>query len=306
MSLLFKNHFHLARDYIRHHRSRSILTCIGIAVGVASIILILSLMGSISNLIKSEIKTESSNLIVVRPSNSKPLTDSIIEELISTSSYTKSNLSLNDVDIISAIQNVQSVAPVAISVASLKGAGSLDSAPVLATTPDFQALENLTLEAGVFLNNSNSENTGVIGHDLATRLFGTLAPIGQTVSLFGENVLIVGVLTEQNLPMNFNNIDLDSALIVNTTFFTRHNISLQIQQINIKVAESYSIGATAENIKDKLLETKHGENNFSVLYGDQITHPAGSLLSTITGILSLVAGISLIVGGIGEIGRAHV
>ena len=55
MALLFKTHFKLAKASIKENRTRSFLTCLGIAIGVASIILILSLMGSISNLVKNEV-----------------------------------------------------------------------------------------------------------------------------------------------------------------------------------------------------------------------------------------------------------
>ena len=55
MAILLRTHFKLAKASIKENRTRSFLTCLGIAIGVASIILILSLMGSISNLVKSEI-----------------------------------------------------------------------------------------------------------------------------------------------------------------------------------------------------------------------------------------------------------
>ena len=55
MAMLLRTHFKLARTSIKENRGRSFLTCLGIAIGVASIILILSLTGSISNLVKTEV-----------------------------------------------------------------------------------------------------------------------------------------------------------------------------------------------------------------------------------------------------------
>ena len=75
--------------------------------------------------------------------------------------------------------------------------------------------------------------------------------------------------------------------------------NLQIQQINVKVANEEKTPATAEKIDKLLSESKHGEKNYTVAYGDQITHPAGSLFDIVSGMLTLVAGISLVVGGIG-------
>ena len=71
MPTLIRTHYRLARTAIRENRTRSFLTCLGIAIGVASIILILSLMGSISNLIAAQTKEIGADLIVVRPSSTK-------------------------------------------------------------------------------------------------------------------------------------------------------------------------------------------------------------------------------------------
>ena len=92
MSLLLKTHYKLAKTAIKENRTRSFLTCLGIAIGVASIILILSLMGSISTLVKNEVNEIGADLIVVRPSTSKDAMTGIIEELTSANSFQKSSL----------------------------------------------------------------------------------------------------------------------------------------------------------------------------------------------------------------------
>ena len=90
MALLLRTHYKLAKTSIKENRGRSFLTCLGIAIGVASIILILSLMGSITNLIQGEINEIGSDLIVVRPSSTKDELTSIVEELTSANSFQKS------------------------------------------------------------------------------------------------------------------------------------------------------------------------------------------------------------------------
>ena len=64
MAMLLRTHFKLARTSIKENRTRSFLTCLGIAIGVASIVLILSLMGGISNLVRSEINEIGSDLLL--------------------------------------------------------------------------------------------------------------------------------------------------------------------------------------------------------------------------------------------------
>ena len=75
--------------------------------------------------------------------------------------------------------------------------------------------------------------------------------------------------------------------------------STQIQQINVKAENTDVLASLSENIKEKLIESKSGDMNFTVAYGDEITHPASNLLNIVSGMLALVAGISLVVGGIG-------
>jgi ABC-type antimicrobial peptide transport system permease subunit len=75
--------------------------------------------------------------------------------------------------------------------------------------------------------------------------------------------------------------------------------STQIQQINIKASNTDSLTQVSADIEKALKDNKLGDENFSVTYGDQITHPASSLFTVVSGMLTLVAAISLIVGGIG-------
>ena len=168
MALLLKNHFKLARSAIKENRTRSFLTCLGIAIGVGSIILILSLTGSISQLVQNEIGEIGADLLVVRPSSTKDSVTSIVEELTTANSFQKSNLTTSDVKAISEVKNVTAVAPIAVStntVASEKN--TFSSVPVLGTNLDFIKIEPLALRFGAFLTESNRENSVVLGHTLS-------------------------------------------------------------------------------------------------------------------------------------------
>ena len=301
MALLLRTHYGLAKSSLKRNRTRSFLTCLGISIGVASIVLILSLMGSISSLVSSQVSKIGSNLIVVRPSSTLSTVDSIVSELTTSTQYLKSNLTLKDLSTIKKIDNVAAVSPLAVSVNSLKGETdtTVPSATVVGTNPDFIKIQNLSLKNGTFLREDSETPTAVIGTKLAGTLFGTAEPIGKTLTLLGQRFIIIGVLSEVDDPINFNNIDLDNALFVCASALNKIDNSLQIQQINIRVENTGTIDDTAATIREALKAAKSGDTNFTVLKGDEITHPAGSLLSIVSGILSLVAGISLIVGGIG-------
>ena len=299
MAFLFRTHFDLAKSSLKRNRTRSFLTCLGISVGVAAIILILSLMGSISALISSQVSQIGSDLIVVRPATTRDAVSSIVDELTSSSQYLKSNLTLKDVTTIENLDNIASVAPLAVSVNSVQGDNTVPSATVVGTNPDFVKIQSLTLKSGTFLKDDSKTAMAVVGANLAAELFGTGEPVGKTVSLLGERFIVVGVLAKVDDPINFNNIDLDSCLFVSASALNKIDNSLQIQQINIRAQSIDSLESTKALIRETLVAAKSGDTNFVVLAGDEITHPAGALFSIISGILSLVAGISLVVGGIG-------
>ena len=304
MALLFRTHLKLARTAIKENRTRSFLTCLGIAIGVASIILILSLTGSISRLITTEIGEMGADLIVVRPSTKKDTMTSIIEELTSYNSFEKSNLTVNDVSAISRINGVKSVAPIAISTNTVStDKNTLPSVTIVGTNTNFLNTEPLTLRYGTFLSNDTSVGVGhtvVLGHTLSLALFNTLSStIGKTITIMGEKFMVIGVLDEVNQSINFDNIDYDNALIMDISSLDHITGSTQIQQINVKAENTDSLPRIATDIENALVNQKLGDQNFSVAYGDQITHPASSLFVIVSGVLTLVAGISLVVGGIG-------
>ncbi|MBR1802074.1 ABC transporter permease [Candidatus Saccharibacteria bacterium] len=307
MALLLRTHFELARTSLKERRGRTFLTCLGIAIGVASIILILSLMGSINSLIKTQVDAIGGNLIVVRPNDSKDEINDIVTELTSSNHFNKSNLSLNDVESIeklNADKNLEAeypviaAAPLAISTNTLIGERTVESGNVLGTTEELKDIIGLNLKSGTFIKNGTLKSA-VIGRDLSLKLFGTMEPIGKTFTLLGEKFIVVGILSESNSPINFNNVNFDDTIIVNINQLAILDNNLQIQQINVKVASEDKTPATAAKIDEILSVSKRGEKNYTVAYGDQITHPAGSLFDIVSGMLTLVAGISLIVGGIG-------
>ena len=301
MALLLRTHYKLARTAIKENHTRSLLTCLGIAIGVACIILILSLMGSISNLVRTEVNEIGADLIVVRPSSNKDAVSDIVSEFTSANSFQQSTLSINDTKTISEVKDVTAVAPIALSTHSVTSdKNDFPSVPVLGTTPDFIKIEPITVRFGSFLGGQSESHSVVLGHTLSLALFNTVnSTVGQMVNIMGEKFMVVGVLEEVNQSINFNNIDFDNSLIMNIDTLNKLAGSTQIQQINIKAANTDSLPQISTDIEQALTEQKHGDHNFTVSYGDQITHPASSLFSIVSGMLTLVAAISLIVGGIG-------
>lgn len=299
MALLIRTHFRLAKTSIKENRTRSFLTCLGIAIGIASIILILSLTGSISRLITTELGG-TQDLIVVRPSKSKDGITSIVEELTTSNSFERSALQPADSSLIAKVDGVAFAAPIALSTVTLHDEeNTIASATVLGTTPEFFTIDPLTFRYGSAITDQNKSSAVVIGHNLSLRLFNTSNPVGRTLTFYGQRFIVVGVFEEVSDTINLNNIDYNSVLVMDIDVLNNLIGSLQVQQINVRVTNTGVLASVAEKIRTTLIEQHSGDTNFTVAYGEAITHPASSLLDIISGMLAIVAGVSLIVGGIG-------
>ena len=300
MALLFRTHLRLACASIKENRTRSFLTCLGIAIGIASIILILSLTGSVSNLVTKEVSDIGSDLIVVRPSTTKDSITTIVEELTSSNSFQKSNLTISDISTIAAIDQVTAVSPIALSHNTITNEDNIiESATILGTTPDFITIEPLALRYGSFITDKNKDNSIVVGHMLSLLLFNTSNPVGRTLEFHGQRFMVIGVLEDIDESVNFDNVDFNNTLFMDIHVLEKLVGSLQIQQFNVRVATTSDLEPVSAAIRTALTESKSGDTNFTVAYGQDITHPASSLLGIISGMLTIVAGVSLVVGGIG-------
>lgn len=301
MGLLINTHISLAVDSLRRSRARTFLSALGIAIGVASIVLIMSLTGGINKLISANSDKNNANLILVRPNNGKDIATNIIDELTANNQYAKSSLTISDVTMISKLANVNSVAPLASTTAAITiGDKSYQSINVVATSSDLVNTAQLPLKNGQFFEKeATRNNAAVIGHDLATKIFGTTNIIASTFQYNGEKFIITGVLEKIDNPINYNGVDFDNSILINIDFASTFESSIQIQQINIRTATTDSVASVTEEIKTKLTNLKKGDSTFQVLTENSNFQPAGSLLSVISSMLTLVASISLIVGGVG-------
>ena len=189
---------------------------------------------------------------------------------------------------------------IAVFSSDLKSANETITGNILATSPDLEKIVNLKLADGQFITNTSGANNTVIGHQMAVDLFGTSQAIGQNIYIKGQPFLVVGVLEKHKNSINFSNVDFDNVAIIN---FSAGKIlnqdTIQIQQINVKVNSINNLASTDEDIRKVVAEAHKDNDDFEVLSGDKISHPANQFIEIITMVLTLVASVSLVVGGIG-------
>lgn len=300
MAIMINTNFRLAKENLRRNRGRTFLSALGIAIGVASIVLILSLTGGINRLISTNDDKNNANLILVRPNNNRDLAENIVEELSDGNKYAKSNLTLEDVSEIRKIDNVAKVAPIAISSASIV-ANEKTHGPynVLATSPDLSDVVNLPLYKGEHFTDESQPNSAVIGYDAAMSIYGGPDAITKTFIYNNQRFIVTGVLEKIDDPINYNGTDFDNTIIINVDFAKTFESTLQIQQIDIRTATTGEVKEAAEKINGLLADRKKGTETYQVITGNEDLHPVGSLLSIVSTMLTIVAGISIVVGGVG-------
>ena len=293
---------HIENSYrsLRSNRARSILTTLGIAIGVGSVVTILALASGVTSVIDRQIEALDGNLAVVRPGllskDPNAITSPVAQNSFSTSSLTE-----EDVKAISELPTVASAAPIM----TIDGRLTADNHVVthnvvVATTPSFTTVSQLPVRDGQFIDDVTDKDTAVIGSQLAIDLFGTDRPIGRTFELRGQRFTVIGILKKMQDPINYNNIDFDHAAIVSLEAGkTFHQGRTQIQQINVRSKGTASITSVTSSINDTLRKTHLGEDDYMVASGKDIARPTSKLFVSLAQVMVSIAAVSLFVGGIG-------
>ena len=300
MRLLLSNHIQNAYQALHGSRVRSALTMLGVTIGIASVTAILALSSGASKIISDQIDSLGGNIAVIRPGSTiNPIVN--ITQARPSHDYATSTLTEADVTYIINTQSVQSVAPLMVLSGTIK-ADSIapNDSLVVATTPSLIDISNMKLREGQFFDTVTKQDVVVIGTQLSINIFGTESSIGRMLTIRGQTFTVIGILKRINNPINYNSIDFDNAAIINFNAGKKLNQNVaQIQQIDIKADSTANLAKIITTINKTLKVSHSGENDFTVLTGDQISQPTSQLFYMIATVTTAIAAISLIVGGIG-------
>ena len=298
--MMLPDHIENAYRTLIRNRARSVLTTIGITIGVASVITILALSSGVARVIDRQVEALDGNLIIVRPGTDNTDPNSITNQ-ITQQSFRTSSLTEADVKSILTLPGVEAAAPVMTIEGTLTaGKTSRERSVVLATTPSFEKVSLHNVLNGQFIDDVTDRDTAVLGEQLAIDLFGTNQPIGQTFSLREQRFTVIGILKRTQDPINYNNIDFDRAAIISLdTGKTFNQGRSQIQQINIRAKSTDLIPGLTASIRSEVQKNHLGENDFTVISGNDIGAPTSQVFHALTNVMAAIAAISLFVGGIG-------
>ncbi|HEY3338654.1 MAG TPA: ABC transporter permease [Propionicimonas sp.] len=284
-------------------RMRSLLTMLGILIGIAAVMLTVGLGQGAQAQITSQINSLGSNMIIVTPSSST-----------SSGGFrggggTVSTLTTADAAMLAdpaIAPDIAAVAPTSSVSGSLQSSSTTWTSTVVGTVPDWQSVRARTLGSGRFFTTDEvnaSANVAVIGSETATELFDTGSPVGQTVSINGQSFTVIGVLASAGSSLSSN--EDDTVVVPITTFASRLSTSssaTSVSSIYLEGKDADSLSAAYQQVKTALLSSHQVTSDtadFTVSTQASLVETATSVTGVLTLLLGGVAGISLLVGGIG-------
>ena len=292
----------MAFSSIRTARIRSLLTMLGVIIGVMSVVMTVSIGEGVKNQVLGQINKLGNNVITVRPGKTSGSAGSLGSVSVNTPIAT-STLTLADVEAVAKLPGVIAASPNAVITSGVSSAERSDysSGVVIATTNDTLNVLNQTIEFGQFFEASDAtKDVAVIGSNVAADLYDQRDPIGRVIFLGGKEYIVRGVLTAApenplNIGPNFNN----AIYIPYQSGKRLANDNLQVSEINIKVKEGQKLDAISKTITDTLYKNHGAQNDFSLIKQSEYLQLANQLFTILTSFVAAVAGISLLVGGIG-------
>ena len=286
------------------HKMRSILTMLGILIGVAAVISMVSLVRAEQDMVRESFESLGTNLVMVLPG--APSTMMGIGGPLGSAQ----TLTLEDAEAIASnAPSVAMVAPVVQTSGQIVAGGENLGARISGVTPEYQYVSNLTLAEGSFITKQDYRGRSrvvVLGSELAENLFGLRSPVGEAVRIDGRQFRVIGVLESKGTA--FGNEDLMAYAPLSTVQSTltvqrTSGIGHTIQAISIQAKSKEQIDSAKWEISSILRQRHHireGEDDdFTVMSMDAILSAADQMYVIGQLIMGAIAGISLLVGGIG-------
>lgn len=295
-----------ATEAVQWNRLRSLLTVLGIVIGISAVMITVGLGEGAQAKVSSEIASLGSNLLTVSPNNT------------SGSSGPRGNLSASSSLTMQDVASLESkvdapaiseVAPLIAKGETLTYGATNWSTTVYGSTPSWLSIRSRSLEAGRFISSTDiSQNSDVVvlGAVTAQELFGAGNPVGKLVDIGQLPMTVIGVLAPIGSGTSATSNQDDLAVVPLSTAqnsLIGHSSTDSVQSILIKAKNSKDLSAAYQEANQELLML-HGITNpsnadFTITAEQTIVSAATSISATLTALLTGIAAVSLLVGGIG-------
>jgi putative ABC transport system permease protein len=291
---MLKDYLKLAFHTLIHRKTRSLLTVLGIVIGITAVVGLVSLGNGLSAAVNQEFNSVGTNLIIIQPGSagfSAPSTGS-----------SSAKIGKHDLDLIKKIQGVESAFGIILDIGKTEYNGKVkflyigglpDNIQDLGVVASqFEAVQGRMLKPG-------DKDKAFIGYDLANSdtTFGKKVKIGDRIVIENKTFVVVGVDKKIGNPIQ------DSRIIIpQDTAKVLFNEGDNLAIIYAQVGKSYNTDTIAQRIKDKIRKDRHqkeGNEDFQVQTSAQLIASFNTILNIVQAVIIGIAAISLIVGGIG-------
>ena len=290
------NTFLLALREIRRNVMRSFLTILGIVIGVAAVIVMVTLGGGATAQVSAQISSLGSNLLIATPGKRMG------PGQVSGASAFK----IEDAEAIAReVSGLVAVAPAASRAMTAVFGNQNWATMVSGTTDDYFTARNWTIQTGRRFSSSELRAGAavcIIGATVKSKLFGNQEAVGDRIRLQKMACQVIGVLDAKGQSTMGTDQD-DLVLIPLRTFQRRIAGNQDVNIIQVSAGKGVSTDRVKRDIERLLRERRHippgGENDFNVMDMKEITKMLTGTTQVLTGLLGAVAAVSLLVGGIG-------
>lgn len=298
----FESTFKIALRSLRVNKMRSILTSLGIIIGVSAVIIMLSVGEGAKSKISKDIASIGSNLLMV-------MSGSTTTGGVRMGGGTQPTLKLKDAEaILKECPSVAEVAPVVSEAKQLVFENQNWSTSVYGVTPGYLTINDWDVQSGRPITEEDDKNATkvtVLGATAVTNLFGDLDPVGKTVRIAGSPFKVVGILNPKGQTSMGQDRD-DTALIPLSTaqkklFGTNFPGTVKFISVQAKSTEDLT---SAQDEIEALLKERHNigknkDDDFTIRNFTQMLETIKQATNTMTILLGSIASVSLLVGGIG-------
>ncbi|WP_462132032.1 ABC transporter permease [Veillonella tobetsuensis] len=295
---MYKESFLMAWASLIANKMRSILTMLGIIIGVAAVIALVSIGNGVKQDIQNSISSLGSNLLMVMPG--APRTPGVRP----TAGSMKS-LKVADYEAIAKLDGVKAVSPMTNGAYVVIYQNKNWTTSVSGVNANYLDVNNWTMKSGRFLSNKNIQNrerVAVVGKTVAKNLFGDEDPVGAEIRVKNIPFRVIGVLNSKGSGAMGNDQD-DMVIIPYTTAMERVDGIDYLRMLYVVAKDENGIDRLQSDIEN-LLRVRHGIkdtnlDDFNIQNMNSIMETMEETTGTLTLFLGAVAAISLVVGGIG-------
>jgi putative ABC transport system permease protein len=290
--MLFSDAIKLSSQALISHRMRSALTALGIAVGIAAVVLLTSVGEGVHRFVLSEFTQFGTNLIGIHPG--KVSTTGISGAVISN----VRPLSLEDALALERLPRVIAATPVIQGNAAVEYDRRSRRVFVIGVGADMPVVWRMQVAQGRFLPEDDPRAArafAVLGSKVKQELFGGENALGRRVRIGGERYRVIGVMESKGEMLGF---DLDDTVYLPVA----RAMALFNRQSLMEIDLLYAAGSASEEVARRaraLLKERHGAEDFTIITQEQMLDVLGSVLDILTMAVGALGGISLLVGGVG-------